>query len=173
MANVKKAYQPIIDLLNANKDQKVSKIFDQVLEIASAKTSRSDGNTFIKDAKGNTVAILDYYFKRWMPLVGDKKVEFGAKVKTSTGFNTMCKEGVSAWTKQQREAKNAGSQLLKDVSAGTTKPSDIAAKQAEIESARKAIAPTELGFATLDEVMKYLKKNGVEAQAPAQASAAA
>lgn len=159
---IKKAYQPIIDLLEANKDVKVSKILDQVIELTSAKAARTEGSTFLKDAKGNTVAIFDYYFKRWMPLVGDKAVEFGAKQKTATGFNTACKEGLSQWTKQQREAKNASAQLLKDVAAGTVKPSDIASVQAQIEETRKSIVPTELGFADVDALAKYLKKNGVE-----------
>ncbi len=159
---VKKAYAEIVNLLEANRDVKVSKIIDQIIELASAKTGRAEGSTFVKDAAGQTVAILDYYFKRWMPLVGDKAVEFGAKQKTSTGFNTMCKEGVSAWTKQQREAKNASAELLKKVAAGEIAPSDIASHQAAIEEARKAIVPTELGFDSVEALNKYLKKAGVE-----------
>ena len=77
MATVKKAYQDIVSFLEANKDAKVSKVLEQVIEMASAKANRSEGSTFIKDASGNAVAILDYYFKRWMPLVGDKAVDFG------------------------------------------------------------------------------------------------
>lgn len=167
MTQVKKAYQGIVDFLEANKEVKVSKILDQVIEMTMAKANRSEGSTFIKDAKGNTVAILDYYFKRWMPLVGDKQVEFGAKLKTSTGFNTMCKDGVSAWTKQQREAKNASAELLKKVASGEIKPADIALHQAEIEKARGAILTTDKGFATEEEVRKYLAKQGVEVTAKA------
>ena len=166
MATVKKAYQDIVSFLEANKDAKVSKVLEQVIEMASAKANRSEGSTFIKDASGNAVAILDYYFKRWMPLVGDKAVDFGSKQKTATGFNTMCKEGVSAWTKQQREAKNANAELLKRVAAGEVQPSAIPAEQAKIEEARKAILPTELGFADISDLMKYLKKQGVDVIAP-------
>ncbi len=164
---VKKAYAELVAFLEANKDKKVSSVMDQVIAMASAKTARAEGNTFIKDAQGNTVAILDYYFKRWMPLVGDKAVEFGAKAQTATGFNTMCKEGVSAWTKQQREAKAAGISLLQRVANGEVKPSDIPAEQEKIENARKAIAETTLGFASLEEVQKYLRKNGVQFEAAA------
>lgn len=160
--SVKKAYQDIVALLEANRDVKVSKVIDQVIELASAKVGRAEGNTYVKDAQGNTVAINDYYFKRWMPLVGDKAVEFGAKLKTATGFNTMCKEGVSAWTKQQREAKNANAELLQKVAAGEIQPAEIASHQAAIEEARKAIAPTELGFDSIEALNKYLKKSGVE-----------
>jgi len=162
MTAIKKAYSEIVALLEANKDVKVSKIFDQVVELASAKTTRSEGSTYVKDVEGNTVAILDYYFKKWMPLVGDKAVDFGQKLKTSTGYNTMCKEGVSAWTKQQREAKNASADLLKKVAAGEILPSDIAAHQAQIEEARKAIVPTELGFDNIEDLTKYLTKAKVK-----------
>lgn len=162
MAQVKKAYQAIVDFLEANKDVKVSKVLDQVIQMTEAKAGAGAGSTFIKDAQGNTVAILDYYFKKWMPLVGDKAVEFGAKVKTATGFNSMSKVGVSHWTKQQRDAKNANTLLLSKVASGELKPSDIAAEQVRIEEARKLIVETDLGFATQDELMKYLAKNKVE-----------
>lgn len=166
MTQVKKAYQSIVELLEANKDVKVSKIFDQVVELASAKTrTASEGSNYIRDVNGNVVAILDYYFKRWMPLVGEKAVDFGAKAKTATGFNTMCKEGVSAWTKQQREARNASAALLQRLLSGELTNEQIPAEQARIEEERKAIVPTELGFADQESLMKYLKKSGVELSA--------
>lgn len=160
---IKKAYQDIVTFLEANENVKVKSILDQVREMASAKVgAREGGSTFIKDAAGNVVAVLDYYFKRWMPIVGEKAVEFGAKKSTSTGLNTMSKAGVSAWTKQQREAKAAEADLLAKVAAGEIQPTEIAAKQAEIEEARKAIAATDLGFETRDEVVAYLSENGIE-----------
>lgn len=162
MSAIKKAYQPIVDLLNANQGKKVSEILAQVTELASAKTARAVGYASLKDAEGKTVAILDYYFKRWMPLVGDKKVDVGAKQGTATGYNTMSKAGVSEWTKQNRIAKQAREQLLKDVGAGTVKHTDLNAKLAEIDAASKVIVPTELGFATEAEVRKYLEANKVK-----------
>lgn len=168
MTTVKKAYQEIVAVLEANKDKKVSQVFDQVVALASAKTARAaGGTTFIKDKAGKTVAILDYYFKRWMPLVGDKAVEFGAKANTSTGFNSMSKAGVSEWTKRERVAKTANVDLLGKVAKGEIKPSDIPAEQAKIEQARKAIMKTDQGFATMDELVKYLKANKVDVEAPA------
>ena len=160
---VKKAYTEIVSLLEANKGKKVSEVLEQVIELASAKSGGGGaGTTFIKDATGKTVAILDYYFKRWMPLVGDKTVEFGAKQKTSTGFNSMSKLGVSEWTKQQRVAKQANADLLTKVAKGEVKPSDIAKEQEAIEKARASIVPTDVGFATKEEVEAYLKKAGVK-----------
>ena len=136
--------------------------------MCSAKTSRGGGaSSFIKAADGAVVAILDYYFKRWMPLVGDDAVEFGAKKNTATGYNTMSKEGVSHWTKQQRVAKQANAELLTRVASGEIKPDQIADEQARIEAARTTPAETELGFATKEEVVAYLQDNGVEVDVPA------
>lgn len=170
---IKKAYQPIMDLLNANPDKKVSKILEAAIALCSAKTSRASGvSSFIADASGATVAIFDYYFKRWMPLVGENAVEFGAKKNTTTGFNPMSKEGVSNWTKQQRVAKTAQTELLTRVAAGEVAPTDIGDVQATIEAERKAIAETESGFATKEEVIAYLNENGVSVDAEPVAEAA-
>jgi hypothetical protein len=163
MANVKKAYQPIMELLEANPDTKVKTILEQVRALCSAKVGRGGGGSaFIKDADGNTVAIMDYYFKRWMPLVGPKAVDFGAKKNTATGYNSMCKEGVSHWTKQQRVAKQAGSVLLTRVAQGEVKPAQIAEEQAKIEAERNAVVATDMGFETREDLVKYLTKNGVK-----------
>lgn len=161
MSNIKKAYVEIVELLEANKDAKVKSIMEQVIALASAKTSRASGDTAIRDSEGNVVAIQDYYFKRFMPLVGDKAVEFGAKKNSTTGLNTMCKEGVSNWTKQQRVAKQANEELLTRVANGEVKPTDIVAEQARINDERKSIVATELGFETKEQLVKYLEKNNV------------
>lgn len=153
---IKKAYEGIIALLELNKEETVASIFDQVVEMASSKTNRSEGSTFLKDDEGNVVAIYDYYFKRWMPLIGDLAVDFGAKAGTSTGLNTMCKEGVSNWTKQNSKAKKAKGDLLDKVSSGEVDPADIKALQAEIETARLAIMETELGFTSKEDLIEYL-----------------
>ncbi len=162
---VKKVFEPIVALLTQatteNPKVKVADLMEQIIALASAKVNRGEGRTFIKDASGAVVAIHDYYFKRWMPLVGPSAVEFGAKAKTSTGFNTMCKAGVSLWTKQQRVADDANKQILKDLKDRKIQASDIDAIQAQIEVDRKAIAPTDLGFVSEDEVRAYLVSNGV------------
>ena len=51
----------------------------------------------------------------------------------------MCKIGVNEWSKQQRIAKKASSELLTRVSCGEVLAEDISTLQAEIESARSAI----------------------------------
>lgn len=165
MSNIKKAYQPIVDFLEANQDVKVSKVLAEVRNMASAKTASRVSNSFIRNTAGEVVAIHDYYFKRWMPLVGDKAVEFGSKKGTPTGYNPMCKKGVSNWTRQQKEAKQANSELLNRVASGEVAPGDIIAEQEAIEAARNSIVETDLGFATEDEVRAYLVENGVETAA--------
>lgn len=180
---VKKVFEPIVSLLvsaiEANPKIKASDLIEQIKELASAKTARTEGATYKKDASGVVVAIFDYYFKRWMPLVGPKAVEFGAKAKTATGFNTMCKLGVSHWTKQQRIADDANKALLEEVKAGTLAHTDIAARQEQIEAERKSIAPATivvkseveggpdetvtLGFDTEADLVAYLAENGVTA----------
>lgn len=168
--SIKKVYEPIISAmvsaLEANPKVKLADVLEEIKALASAKTARTvEGKSALRNSAGEVVAIFDYYFKRWMPLVGDKAVEFGKKANTNTGFNTMCKEGVSLWTKQQNEATKANKQLLEDVKAGTIQASDIGARQEEIETARKAIAPTELGFVSEEEVVAYLVSQGVELKA--------
>ena len=158
---IKKAFVEIVDLLQENKDLKVNKVLDRVLELASTNRSAA-GSTYIMNTVGEPVAILCYYFKRWMPLVGEQQVEFSVKKNTSTGLNSMCKEGNSLWTKQQRVAKQKTSDLLNLVAEGTIKYDSVRDEQAKIESARKEIEATELGFETKEEVIDYLVDNGVE-----------
>lgn len=158
---IKNVFKPIMDLLVENKDVKVSKILAQVEALASAKTGGNTSSTVVKDNTGKVVAILDYYFKRYMPLVGPLAVEFGVKTKTTSGLNTMCKEGVSAWTKQDREAKKARIDLFAKVKAREINVDAIDAEEARIEAEKKMIVPTTLGFATLEEVTAYLAEQGV------------
>lgn len=186
MSQVKKAFQPIVDVLEANKDKKVSDILGSILELAKAQVNRTTGEIAVYDKKGKVVGLYDYFLKRWMPLVGPKAVEFGPKAGTSTGYQGMSKLGLSAYTSQQRIAKNAELELLPKVISGEIKPDEIPAKQAEIEASRTA-TPTEvtdsetkeviqvskLGFSTMDELKSYLTENKVSVgEKPAAAAKA-
>lgn len=183
MSTVKKAFQPIADLLEGAKDKKVSDILASFYELAKAQVNRTSGEVAVYDSKGKVVGLYDYFLKRWMPLVGPKAVEFGPKAGTTTGYQGMSKFGLAAWTSQQRIAKNAELALIPDVVAGKIKPEEIPAKQAAIEEARKA-TPTEvkdgdttikvstLGFSTQDELKAYLGENKVKVgEAPAKEAA--
>lgn len=155
MATIKKAYADIVSYLQDNADAAVADVLPTVVEMASAKSGGGGGkpSTFHRDEEGNVVGIFCYYHKLWM---NPADVEFGQKASSATGFNNMCKDGVSKWTKQQRGAKAAKEQLLAQVSAGEVAPEDIADEMARIEEEASVIVPREdgYGFATLEELLE-------------------
>ena len=166
-AKIKKTFQPIHEVLVANQDSTVADIMDQVVPLMSAKTGGGastprKSKTIFRDALGNPVAIRCYYYGRWMPLVGDAAVEFGKKAGSNSGYNSMSKDGLSHWNKQNSEAKKALSQILVDIEAGELDPSGITDRKAEIEANRKYVAETDLGFETVDAVADYLEDEGIE-----------
>jgi hypothetical protein len=154
MSATKKVFIPLMSLLNANQDAKVSDILEQAQELTSAKSGGggSRATTFHKDEDGVVVAIRCYYHQKWMD---PRVVEFGNKASSPTGFNNMCKEGVSNWTRQEREAKKANAELLNRIIAGDLDPSDAPAEQEAIEAARNEVAPREdgYGYDTLEELL--------------------
>jgi len=161
MSTIKKSFAPIIEFLEKNQDKKVKSVLEAVIAMASTKGRGASEagqatHTFIKDTSGATVAMLCYYYKRWMPLVGPDAVEVGAKASAASGLSSMCKLGTSLWTKQQATAKKAVTQLLLDVEAGTLAPSDIGAAKERIEEVRKQIEPTNMGFLNEEDVRAYL-----------------
>ncbi len=162
---IKKAFAPFMDIIESNLNATVADVADQLRELAGTKARGNTAgsvSTFIRSTSGDAVAILDYHFKRWMPLIGSKAVEFGTKAGSASGYNQMSKAGVSDWTKRQRDAKNANANLLALVAAGEVAPHDIEARQAEIEAARTATPHSDLGFATKEEVVAYLESHGVD-----------
>jgi len=155
MATIKKAYQPIISLLEANPDEQVCNILVQAIALASAKTGGGGGKATAhhRDEDGNVTAIHCFYHKTWMdPSV----VEFGKKASSATGLNSMCKEGVSKWTKQQRAYKQGKESLLEAVASGDLLAEDVPSALEELNTLRQVITPLEgdyQGFETLDECL--------------------
>ncbi len=135
---IKKVFADLVNFLEANENSKVKTVMPQILDICSAKGGGGGVSNFIKDADGNVTHVYCYYHKKWEAVA---ECEYGAKANSPTGLNSMCKEGTSAWTKQQREAKNANQDLLTAVAKGEVAPGDIAAKQADIEANRAKIIP--------------------------------
>lgn len=156
---IKKAYIEIVDLLIANKDKKVSSILDQVTELASAQRASAE-TTSIRNLKGIVVAIRDAYSNRWCAIVGEKAVEFGIKANTSTGYNPMTKLALNQHNKQQREAKQAGADLLGEVAAGNVQPTEIEGALAKIEETRTASVDLKEGFGSKEKLVDYLTKSG-------------
>lgn len=153
MSTIKKAYKEIVALLEDNQESLVSEVLPQIITLAQSKTSGGGGKATVfhrDDETGEVVAVKCYYHKLWM----DPRIaEFGKKATSPTGLNNMCKEGVSKWTKQQREVKAAEAGLLAQLSEGTLLPEDIAQAQEDIVSNAARIEPREddYGFETLDE----------------------
>lgn len=160
---IKKVFTAVHSLLTANQSSVVSDLLPQLTELMSAKVGGGGGtaSTFQKNAEGVVTAIKCYYFGLWMD---PRLVDFGAKAGSATGYNTMCKAGLSAWTKQQSEFKKAKEALLTEVSAGTVLPSEIADKIAELEAARDATiaVPAEIqAFESLEDCLNNSEQNGL------------
>ena len=120
---VKKAFEEIYALLEANQGKKVSTIMPELIELMSKKGGgQANGKNFLTDEEGNVTHVFCYYHKKWEDVT---VAEYGAKKGTATGLNTMCKEGVSAWTKQQRRKKQAEGELLERVAKGELPPEAI------------------------------------------------
>lgn len=149
---VKLAYVDLIAFLELNKNKKVNTILEEAKAMCASKGS-SMAKTFLKNDEGETIAIYCYYFKAWMPLCD---VEFGKKASTASGYNTMCKSGVSNWSKQQRTAKKANEELLAKLESGELQVSDLEAERAAIEADRKLIVDcNEIGFDTVEAVLAH------------------
>ena len=163
--STKKMYVELVTFLENNSDKKVKSILDEVRQMCESKNTGGSeiGTTFLKDTNGHTIAIFCYYFKKWVPL---SHVEVGTKINTASGYNTMCKEGVSNWTKQQRVAKNEGEELLAKLSDGSLLVEDLGTARQEIESRRKAIVEPKDAtyfFTSADEVLNFIAQSEQDA----------
>jgi hypothetical protein len=150
--SIKKSYIEIVEFLQANQDKKVKTILEEVLRMAESKKQSS---THLMNKDGTVFAIYCYYHKQW-EIVAD--VPYGSKKNTVTGLNTMCKIGVSKWTKKQRDAKTALANLIDDVANGTIDPSDINQHKEDIETNRLMMDTTDMpvGYASEEEVLAHL-----------------
>lgn len=176
---VKKAYQELVDFLRANEDKKVKSVLAQVIEMCTAKTAGGVATASHRDENGNVVAIRCNFFDKWFPI---SHVEFGKKEGSATGFNSMCKEGANAFSKQQRDFRAAKEKLLERVAAGEVEPADIQKHLEDLETARKTIPAFSIpgmGWDTLEECLAQTTEDldalvaaAEAAQAEADAAAA-
>jgi hypothetical protein len=166
MSGVKKSFVPLVDLLRsameANPKIKVAELLDQVVELASAKSGAGGGKatTFHRNEDGAIVAVKCYYHQAWMdPRVAD----FGEKKSSASGFNSMCKDGMAKWTKQNAAAKKAKEELLNKVQSGEVAAEQIAAELERVAVEREAIHAREdgYGFATLQECLADSAQRGL------------
>lgn len=135
---VKKQFEEIYALLEANQNRKVSTLMPELLELMKGKQAN---RTFMKDDDGNVTHIYCYYHKQWEAVDTELQdgIPYGKKASSSTGYNTMCKEGTSNWTKQNRTYKKTKELLLERVAAG--EEVDINAELAAAAQAKDEIVP--------------------------------
>ena len=91
-----------------------------------------------------------------MPLVGPNAVEFGTKASSTTGLNTMCKEGVRAWTRMNKARKELDSRILDMLMSGELAHDEVKGYKEGALEAINAIEPTNLGYDTLEECLDNL-----------------
>ena len=136
--STKKAFQELVDFLQKNESKKVSTLMEQILEMTKQKAS---SKTYLVDKAGNVVAIFCYYHKQWELL---SETEYGAKASSSTGYNTMCKKGVSLWTKQNNTIKSIGEQVLTMLEEGTIEASEISDTKEKLVVEARTINETDM-----------------------------
>lgn len=149
---VKKSFEEVIKFLEANQNKKVSALLPELLTMCE---SRKQSSACIKDSDGNVLAIYCYYHKQW-EVVAD--VEYGSKVNSTTGLNTMCKIGTSMWTKKLNQSKKAKASLIDEVAIGNILPGDIQGHMLDIDSERNKIDTTDMptGYQSEEDVRKAL-----------------
>ena len=135
MTTIKKGFQEVYSILIANEDKKVSTVMDELIEIMTSK--QRDKNHFEDD---DGLHVFCYYHKIWELT---DQVEYGKKVNTATGLNSMCKVGTNQWTKQQREFKKSKADLLNQVASGEIAVDEIDDKITELEEIKDTIIPIE------------------------------
>lgn len=136
MTTIKKDYVALVQFLEDNKTKKVSTILEELKSMCSKK---SNDKTYKTNGKGEVTHVFCYYHKVWEDV---SECEYGPKKHTSSGLNTMCKEGVSNWTKQQRIAKKAKEELLTKLSSGEMSIDDLPQAEIVIETDRTKILPS-------------------------------
>ncbi|AFV51126.1 hypothetical protein MS_047 [Vibrio phage VPMS1] len=168
MATIKKAFAPIISVLTAamqaDENATIASVFEEVEGLAAAKTGAGGGkaSTFHRNDDGEVVAVKCYYLNKWLHL-GAPDVEFGEKKSSASGLNSMCKHGMSNWTKQNNAAKKEKEQLLGRVAEGEIDAADVPAELKAIDERKDAIVPLEgeyQGFETLEECLADAEEHG-------------
>ena len=144
---IKKQFVELVALLENSKDKKVSSILSQVIEMAESK--KRDSTVIYNDDK-SVKAIFCFYHKQWELII---ETAYGSKASSASKLNTMCKIGVSKWTKQQSDAKKAKGQILDDVASGKIDPSEIKIKLDEVEVTRNLISDDNKPLGYTDEEM--------------------
>lgn len=168
---IKKDYQAVMSLfaqaIEAMKAGKVKKsiieeatgFYNEALFLTASKKSNGSGSNstaYFDPATRELVAVFCYYHKRW-ELVNN--IEYGKKAGTKTGLNTMCKEGTSAWTKNNRKLQKAKDELTQKLLKSEISHEEFKVEYDNISFAIEPHSDEEHSFATLDDLLAFLNAN--------------
>ena len=159
MITIKKDMQELHSHLESLLNKKLTqKVLDELTaQFLATKNSNGSGSrtTAYYDDNRNLVAVYCYYHKQW-ELVDH--IEYGKKAGTKTGLNTMCKEGVSMWTKANRDKTKHKDVLLKQFSASEITADEFkeAIDKLEIPLAVEPHSDEEHSFASVELLEQYL-----------------
>ncbi len=164
MKTIKKDYAAVMSLftqaitvLEENKVKKsvleaVRSLHNDAVDLTANKNSNGSGSkTTAHYEDGKLVAVFCYYHKRW-ELVDH--IEYGNKSGTKTGLNTMCKEGVSAWTKANRAHNKLKDELLQKLFKGELTSEEVQ-EQLGADPTIEPHSDEEHSFATLDDLHAF------------------
>jgi hypothetical protein len=148
-------HQYLQSLINKKLTEKL--VADIATRFLATKNNNGSGSrtTAYYDSNRNLVAVYCYYHKQW-ELV--EHIAYGVKSGTKTGLNTMCKEGVSAWTKNNRATVKAKDELLGLFTAGSITSDEFKEKLTMLDTAAapEPHSDEEHSFATLADLESYL-----------------
>lgn len=170
----KSSHEGIYNYLRSNPDKKVKEIMPEIENLCFAKRGGNGQDSFIKDASGATVAIHTVIGDRWLPVVGSKAVAVSDKKGTNSGLSSYSKEGSKVYSMRLAARKKAEehNEAVRercmrheiDIAQRDKELVDIAAINSSVPEGYAGNAFKE-GFATKDEVVAYLKDEGVKVAA--------
>jgi len=134
MSVLKVNFESIYSVLEANQDKKVKDIMNLLIPLMVSK--QRDSNSRTND--DGELEIFCYYHKEWELTT---QVEYGAKSGSKTGLNSMCKVGVNAWTKQQRDFKTNKAELLQKVIDEDLSVEDLKDEILKLEDIKDSVIP--------------------------------
>jgi hypothetical protein len=165
MKTIKKDYTAVMSLfaqaittLEENKVKKsvlesVRSLYNDAVDLTANKNSNGSGSkTTAYYREGKLVAVFCYYHKHW-ELVDH--IEYGNKAGTKTGLNTMCKEGVSAWTKANRAYNKLKDDLLQKLFKKEITNEELQ-DALSVESTIEPHSDEDHSFATIELLEAYL-----------------
>lgn len=147
----------LLNVLNENKNRKVGSIIDEIMSIPFPDKieKQKRQNTFLLDKHNNTFAIFCYYHKQW-ELVST--TDYGKKSNTKTGLNTMCKEGVRNWTKQQKEYTKVSQSILDKLMNEEITNEEAQEIKQQAQSDKDTIVPSTTEGYSLEEILVLLEE---------------